>query len=167
MVERPSRFGCLAVAVRRLRLAARALLDLGMAWRLKLGKRVDRVRLPAVREPGRLGVRDVAFAVRWTDRLVALGTSRTGRKCFFRSYVLGSALRRWGVPVVLNVGLRRGPGAGRAVGHCWLSLGDELFAEPRSTAEEYPCLLGAGDEIRYWTGRGRTGSSASRREEAA
>lgn len=98
----------------------------------------------------------VPFLVARTDEAVRLGAIRTGRKCFFRAYVLAATLRKHGVCAVLNMGLRKPPAreAHRRIdGHCWVTVDDAVLAEADDPQDLYPVLLGEGGEgVRYWSG---------------
>jgi hypothetical protein len=125
-----------------------------MAWTIRIGRTMEKVRLPAGPENNRLSEGDVAFILAATAGLMNIGATRTGRTCFFRSYILAFVLRRWGFPAVINVGLRNLGGDRRAEGHCWLTTPEgALFSEPTDPREQYPVFMGDGvPGVRYWAG---------------
>jgi hypothetical protein len=124
------------------------------AWAIRLGRTMAGVRLPPVRDDRLLSESDIAFILRVAAGLMKFGAARTGRKCFIRSYILATVLRRWGLPVSINVGLRNLNGTGQTEGHCWLTTPEgALFAEPADPLQEYPVFMGDGPPgIRYWVG---------------
>jgi hypothetical protein len=127
---------------------------LGSAWLLKVRGRISSVSLPDTRCGRCLSEGEVSLVLRLAEWVVRIGTLRTGRKCFFRSFVLGCVLRKHGIPADLNVGLRGLVGSdsrGRVDGHCWLTLCNSPFAERCDPKGDYPHFLGvARNGIRYW-----------------
>jgi hypothetical protein len=73
-------------------------------------------------------------------------------RCFYRSFVLATLLRRRGLPLELNFGLRQqGRGKWTPQAHCWLTLNGELYREKGDPSESYPVPLGNRcDIIKYW-----------------
>lgn len=139
---------------RRFIIFVQCVVALFVAWGIKLTRSISRVRLPSVREGRGLSEGDIAFVKRCADAFTRYGAARTGRKCFFRAFILASVLRRWGLPLVMNVGMGNlGPTA-RTEGHCWLTTPDgQPFAEPQDPRERYPFLMGNADYgVRYWAG---------------
>ena len=98
---------------------------------------------------------DPGRVIRLIDRFQRVMVLRTKHRCFYQSYSRAVTLRKLGVPVVLNLGLRNlgaktGPGVR---GHCWITVGDKPLFE-RKVWEMYPVLLAetpAG--VRYWAGQ--------------
>ncbi len=124
------------------------------AMTIRLGRTMAHVRLPPDPPQNLLSEADIAFILSVTAGLVRIGAARTGRKCFVRSYILATVLRKWGVPVVINVGLKNLNGNSRTEGHCWLTTPEgALFAEPTDPQQEYPVFMGNGAaDVRYWVG---------------
>jgi hypothetical protein len=126
------------------------------AWVIKLGKDMSRVNLPPVGQNSRLSSRGLAFTLNITDAVVIHGARWTGRKCFFRTFILAHVLRRRGVPVSMNVGLcglNGNRNGGSINGHCWLTLNDKPYLEDVDWRGQYPHLLATGlNGIRYWIG---------------
>ena len=75
------------------------------AWIIKIRNDMRYVQLPSVEVPTQLRDEDVDFVVWCADIMVKIGAIWTGRKCFFRSYIIASVLRSWKIPVIINVGL--------------------------------------------------------------
>ena len=126
------------------------------AWAVKLGKDMSRVKMPPVGQTGRLSSRGLAFAVSFTEVVVTHGARWTGRKCFFRAFILSHILRKRGVPVFLNVGICgfNGNQSGKGIdGHCWLTLNGSPYLEYAGWQGQYPHFLADGfNGIRYWMG---------------
>jgi hypothetical protein len=133
------------------------------AWIVKLGKDMSRVKLPPVGQSqmGHLTSRGLAFAVSFTDVVVTHGARWTGRKCFFRAFILAHVLRKRGVPVFMNVGIcgLNGHQNGKDIdGHCWLTLNDSPYLEEAGWRGQYPHFLADGlNGIRYWMGTAESG----------
>ena len=141
----------------RVRVAFGAWKFLLHAWFIKTRSSLSGMALPLL--SGRVGGisgKRLSCLVERTDQTVRWGARCTGRKCFFRAYILGALLRQQGVPAVMNVGLREpGPGeSGRRVdGHCWVSVAGMVLAECRQPELTYPVFLGESRHgIRYWSG---------------
>ena len=112
------------------------------AWCIKAcGSRAG-VALPPLRgRPGGISRTTLPLLLARTDQAVHWGARWTGRKCFFRAYILGALLRRRGVPAVLNIGLRRPAPeeSNRCVdGHCWVSVAGAVLAECGHPELTYP-----------------------------
>ena len=137
----------------RVLILSHALRALAHAWLIKIGKTMRKVKLPSAPGEVRLSEADLSFVIGCTDFLVKLGAKRTGRKCFFRAFIAASVLRKWGVPVTMNIGLRPLPALRKASGHCWLTLDGIPFAETGDPHREYPFAIGQGENgVRYWFG---------------
>ena len=126
------------------------------AWLIKIGNGLAKVNLPPVGNLPPLSARGFAFALGLSEAAVIHGARWTGRKCFFRAFILAHILRRRGLPVSLNVGLcgLNGRQNGRTIdGHCWLTLDDRPYLEDGDWREKYPDFLATGQNgIRYWIG---------------
>lgn len=125
------------------------------AWRTRRGRRLDRLRLPPVGPTFSLSKERITQTIRWIDGLVNRLVFSRKHRCFFRSYAVAVVLRRWGLPLVLNVGLRNlGPSA-RSRGHCWLTLNGRKFYEHLRPEILYPFAMGStADDIAYWVNFG-------------
>ncbi len=123
------------------------------AWLARCGSNMEGVVLPAVARRDPPSEDDVIFAAACADRATLILAARSGRRCFFRSFALARVLRRAGMDVVLNIGLRREGPPARTDGHCWLTRGDGSPLVEKPLPVEYPVLLGAGPSgVRYWAG---------------
>jgi hypothetical protein len=146
--------------VGRLALGVQIFENLIRAWMVKATKKMARVHLPPVQADRQLSKRNLLFVINCADIAVRFGTPRTGRKCFFRAFIMGSVLRKQGMPVTMNVGLcgfGDFPGEQCVDGHCWLTHDDHPFAESRDPREDYPDFVGiAPNGVRYWLGLGRS-----------
>lgn len=77
---------------------------------------------------------------------------KTSQPCLFRAYVRAVVLRRGGVPVDLNMGLRN-MGGDSVYGHCWLTLKGAPYCESEAVETSYPVFLGKNERgIQYWAG---------------
>jgi hypothetical protein len=148
-----------------LSLAIDAFICLFRAWAVKLGKDLSKIHLPPVAKVVRLSSRSLEFAVTLTDMMVTHGARWTGRKCFFRTFILACLLRKRGVPVAVNVGLcdLKGGRRGRRMdGHCWLTLNGEPCLEEVDRRNQYPHFLAEGlNGVRYWAGFQPVGETGS------
>ncbi len=99
---------------------------------------------------------NVWHLTRFTTRVVRYGALLSKQKCFFRAFILASVLRPYGIPAVLNVGLRSlgvCQTDARIDGHCWLSLDNKPFLEAGDPANSYPLFMGrATNGVQYWLG---------------
>lgn len=138
------------------RVAIEVLWGLFQAWVIKLGNDMSRVKLPPLGNMARLSAQELAFATKFADTAVTHGARWTGRKCFFRAFILACLLRRRGVPVALNVGLcslHQSHKGKRIDGHCWLTLNDNPYLENATMLDHYPHFLATGlNGVRYWLG---------------
>lgn len=138
---------------RRLVIAFQATIGLAQAWIIKSRKTMANIRLAPPSNSSCLTDPDISFVLGCSDFLVKLGARRTGRKCFFRSFIMASVLRKWGLPVIMNVGLRGLRGARRTDGHCWLTLDGKPFGETDNPNRDYPVQLDQGiNGVQYWLG---------------
>lgn len=124
---------------------------LGKAWVIRVSRNLKYVKLPYVREKRKTTKISVDFYTKWTERVVRLCAPSTGRKCFFRSYILATLLRKQGIPVIMNIGLRVAGSGYRVYGHCWLTINGKSFSEIIDQSEMYSVNLGYGENgICYW-----------------
>ena len=138
--------------IRRLGLLLLSGKGLAQACLIKQRRSMRLVKLPPVAQSNKLSDLDVQFVLRCADCFVKYGALRTARKCFFRAFIIASVLRRNGMPVELNVGLKN-MGGGKPKGHCWLSLNGKPFAERTDVKLEYPYEINPGSgNVRYWMG---------------
>ena len=138
---------------RRLLLIFHSLTGLVQAWIIKTRKSMHNIRLSSTSSSSKLSQGDISFVIRCANILVTLGAVRTARKCFFRAFIMASVLRKWGIPVVMNVGLRNLKTFKRTDGHCWLTLDGLPFAETNNPEQIYPFEMGSGTNgVRYWIG---------------
>ena len=121
------------------------------AWSIKTRRNMFNVQFSTVDSMKSISTSDISFLINCTDLLVRFGTVRSGRKCFFRAYILGSVLNKWNVPVVMNVGLYDLSGKRKRRGHCWLTLNEKLFSESHEKTDKYRIPLATGvNGIKYW-----------------
>lgn len=138
---------------RRLLLVYYALTGLVQAWLIKTGRSMHNIQLFSASGRSKLSEGDISFVIQCANMLVKWGAIRTGRKCFFRAFIMASVLRKWGIPVVMNVGLRNLRTFKRTDGHCWLTLDGLPFAETNDPEQIYPFEMGSGTNgVRYWVG---------------
>ena len=97
---------CFSVSAGRIKIALSCVGALIEACRIKLWKRLEGLNLPPVAEKKILDSSDMAFLLRCDDTIIRLIGRWTGRKCFFRSYILAHVMRRSGMDAELNVGMR-------------------------------------------------------------
>ena len=123
------------------------------AWVIKTRKKMDAIHIPLHKYKKRLCSKELIYIIEVSDLLVDFGAKRTSRKCFFRSYIMASVLRRMGIPIQINVGLKNLNGFYRSNGHCWLSLNGFPFAEKNDPIDKYPFKITDSDNgISYWVG---------------
>lgn len=140
--------------LRHFHLSIQAFIALLQAWNIKIRRKMSNVQFPPPSNKlNALSINDIDYLTKCTDYLVYYGAIRTGRKCFFRAYILGSVLRKWGLPVVMNVGLYDLVGGCKRHGHCWLTLNGHILAESSTKVVIYKTKLGSGGNgICYWYG---------------
>ncbi len=124
---------------------------LGRACRMRVRQRMRHAQLPlcVVRTP--LSAADIQYVFRMADGFVRVMTQTARQRSFFRAFIAGSVLRRNGIPVLLNVGLRFRE-IDRVDEYCWLSVGGTPLAEPRRVCRAYPDLVACVGEVQYWAG---------------
>ena len=138
---------------RRLRILIQALKGLIQAWIIKSKKNMSNIRIPLTLSAIQLNERDISFVIWCVHLLLKLGVIRTGRKCFFRAYIMASILRKWGVPVMMNVGLSNLRASKKTTGHCWLTLDGQPFEEIHNPNQRFPFkMICAANGIHYWVG---------------
>ena len=139
----------------RFRVTFWTLVALVKAWHTMFGRRLGRLQLPPVGPPFSLSKERITQTIRWIDGLVYRLLFCSKHRCFFRAYAVAVVLRRWGLPLVLNIGLRNlGPSA-QTRGHCWLSLNGRKFYEHLKPNVLYPFAMGsAAGDIAYWVNFG-------------
>jgi hypothetical protein len=71
------------------------------------------------------------------------------RRCLFRSLLVLDWAHRMGIDPTLNVGMELG--LNREQGHCWLSIGGEVFCEPGGWPARYRTLFYRGHRLQHWT----------------
>ena len=127
------------------------------AWRIMYNGQISRLRLQPVSALFSLPSDSTDEIVRWIDSVLKLLVCGSKHQCFYRSYTIARVLRKRGVPVVLNIGLRNLNSSMKTRGHCWLTLdGSEFFEHllnPQhvSPVDLYPFIMGTiGDDIVYW-----------------
>lgn len=123
------------------------------AWLARCANNMEGVVLPAVASRRPPGQDDVVFAAHCADMAAKVFAARSGRRCFFRSFALAHVLRRAGMDVILNIGLRGEGPQTRTDGHCWLTMIDGSPVVEKPLPVEYPVCLGDGPTgVRYWAG---------------
>lgn len=137
----------------RLLLIMQAIFALFQAWSIKIRSNMFNVQFSPSSNIKQISTEDIVFLVSCTDFIVRFGTIHSGRKCFFRAYILGKVLHKWNVPVVMNAGLYDLTDTRRRRGHCWLTLNDEVFAESLEGVDRYKLKLATGvNGVQYWHG---------------
>ena len=131
--------------------------SLSKAFLLQLLGRVDKLNLPSYENKTvRTNANDnVESIICWIDRLQKLLIPKTKHRCFYRAYAGAVVLRKLGIPVKLNFGLRNLSNLRQITtrGHCWLTLDDSPLMEKTNLPEKYPFLLAQGGTgLCYWVG---------------
>jgi hypothetical protein len=130
-----------------------SLVALIKAWVIKTKKNMGAINIPLHNFNNQLSDKDLSFIISSADFFVKICTPNTSRKCFFRSYIMASVLRKMGVPIKMNVGLYNLNRMGETAGHCWLTLKEIPFAEKNNPNEKYPIKMAVStSEISYWVG---------------
>ncbi|SLM32116.1 hypothetical protein MTBBW1_60016 [Desulfamplus magnetovallimortis] len=136
----------------RIKIFAFGFLYLVQAWFIKISNQMSSVLFPEIKSHKILTDKEIGSILKCADFFTKFFTLHTGRKCFFRSYIMGNLLRKEGIPAVMNIGLFTHQQTRKRRGHCWLTLNDEPFKEKRDPFIMFPVDLGAGyNGIRYWT----------------
>jgi hypothetical protein len=142
----------------RIKIFVKGLSCLFTAWVIKIFNRMQDVKFPNVSHRKKISDREKKAIIACTDFFVKYCTLRTGRKCFFRSYIMGKLLCKQGIPVVMNVGLPSRANTRKNRGHCWLTLDGQPFAETVDITKMFSVDMGSGyNGIRYWTDDIKTG----------
>ncbi|KPA14519.1 hypothetical protein MHK_005267 [Candidatus Magnetomorum sp. HK-1] len=123
------------------------------AWSIKIRNDISNIHLPKSRFSFPFLNNDCSFVIKTADLLVKTGTGNSGRKCFFRSYIIASILQRFGIDVDINVGLSTLPADKKIHGHCWVSIQDKVFSESDKLPKLYPYkLYSTPSKVTYWYG---------------
>ncbi|MCK5849657.1 MAG: lasso peptide biosynthesis protein [Kiritimatiellae bacterium] len=140
--------------MRRVNILFQCIIAFFNATCIKVGSDFSRVTLPPVAVRKKSLGKDIFFLLSCSAFIGHAVGFVTGRRCFFRAYILASVMRKTGEDVELNVGMRNLAASSRSAGHCWVSLPDgSLLDEHGSFVEEYPVLMGCSKNgIRYWVG---------------
>ena len=127
------------------------------AWRIMYNGRISQLRLQLVSTLFSLPSYRMDQIVRWIDSVLKLLVFGSKHRCFYRSYTIARVLRKRGVPVVLDIGLRNLNSSIKTRGHCWLTLNGSEFFEHLPNPQHvspvvlYPFIMGmGGDDIVYW-----------------
>ena len=137
------------------------------AWRIKCIGGLSGIALPDVLEGEKQLGTEIPFLLACTHSMVRLASAWSGRKCFFRSYIIASVLRRYGQEVELNIGMRNLGAAAVTAGHCWVSMPDGgLLDESGTLPAEYPVFMARSrNGIRYWVGESDSERDATEERE--
>ncbi len=139
----------------RREVAADAIYALWRAVVIRLRRKLALIHLPLDSSATVPSSQAAEAIVRQVTRITALFFAWKRRRCFYRAYAIAYVLRKRGMALVLNIGNRRSRKRRRMRGHCWLTLGDELFAEDTNPHDDYGTYMGEHDGmIRYWCGEG-------------
>lgn len=141
----------------------------GLAWAWVYLRRglPARVSLPQVRAAAPLTEADLDCAVRLIDSVARMIVSRTRHGCFYRTLSRAIVLRKLGLPVAVNIGMRNLDGTLSVKGHCWLSHNGMLFHEPPDTNAMYPFFLGElNNGLLCWVQKGNDTANRIRRTPA-
>lgn len=119
-----------------------------------LRKNIGRFKLPDINRNLLTPSADVEKIIRWADRWIKLFTYKTHQPCYYRAYTLACILRKIGIPVILNVGLRNLRSLNKNRGHCWLTLqGQPIFEDDDEVHLIYPYeLVQSSNGINFWMG---------------
>lgn len=129
----------------------------GRAVLIRDFRRLGMLTLPPVTPPATLPKTTVKRIAWWIMLIVNILVFWRWGKCFYRTYVVACVLRRWNVPLILNIGVNDPFELKRMRGHCWLTLNNEVFLETCSVEAKYPILTGKLEgQIHYWAGSGGT-----------
>lgn len=84
------------------------------------------------------------------DSLVNVALFWKAGKCFYRSYSRAYVLRRRGVPLLFNFGVRIKSPA-KTQGHCWLTLDGQPFLEKDDPLTKFTMKMGNyKGQVYYW-----------------
>ena len=121
---------------------------------IMLTKNITRLTLPEINKHRKLSSEIIHESMQWAKRWVNLFSIKSHHGCYYRSFALACILRRRGIPVSLNIGLRNLRSQEKNRGHCWLTLkGNPVFESDAEALRLYPHLLKQGQsEIYYWIG---------------
>jgi len=121
------------------------------AWRIKKSNNLSTIRFSGSFKCANLSTDMYEFGVACANNLTRYGTLNSGRKCFFKAYILGGIFNRLSLPVIINIGLKINSRMKSCIGHCWLSINDEMIEEGDDFAKVYLYKLCDGDVgIKYW-----------------
>jgi len=109
--------------------------------------------LPPVKEcTDRKSEPELKGLVELADKCFEFLVRKTSQPCLFRSFVRGVVLRRSGIPVELNIGLRN-MGSSSVYGHCWLTLDGKAYVEQEAVDQLYPVFMGKDRSgVSCWAG---------------
>lgn len=129
------------------------LFALGQALWIRVLRRPELLKLPAVARPRPLPAEALESTIVTVERLVRVLVFWRRARCFYRACAIAAVFRHRGYPIVVNFGFnRQGSKKGRSRMHCWLTLDGSLFYEPEVTASDFPIPMGSsGQGISYWT----------------
>ena len=138
---------------RRFLILLQGLKGLLQAWIIKRKKNMGNIQIPLTANTLPLDEKEISFAIRYVHVILKFGAIRTGRRCFFRAYIMAYILRNWGIPVMMNVGLCNLRSSQKTIGHCWLTLEGQPFKEIDNPNQKFPFkMLCAANGIYYWVG---------------
>jgi len=138
---------------KRLQLVAEILSAFREVWDIRHGREVS-LPLPIQIESNQTSHGHADAIAGYIDCLVLLFLFWKRARCLYRCHALATVLRRRGVPVILNIGCRqRADKSKNLVGHCWLTLNGNLFAESKDPRGLYPiAMCDKPALIQFWFG---------------
>ena len=113
----------------------------------------NNLRLEPVNERTHVPNDSIVQIVKRIDKATKWIAPFTRHSCFYRAYAMANILRKKGLPVSFNIGLRNLSPADATRGHCWLSLNGQPFYEKNldAVAIYADVLMGkTTQDICYW-----------------
>ena len=121
------------------------------SWLIVMNRQINKAQLTPVISAAKIDQQEVNWVISYVDFLVKYGAVCTERKCFFRAYILANILRRQGLCLEMNIGMRTSQTASRTVGHCWLTIDGEVFEENDMLKKAFPFEIGKDKNgTHYW-----------------
>lgn len=140
-------------AAHRVALGMRAALAFLGAWRARAELKMEAIRFPTAEPPTGVVHGDVAYTLKLAHTLVRFGAAWSHRKCFLRTFIVVSVLRRYGLDARMNVGLVGLDAGQETSGHCWTTCDGKPIGETNDPGLDYPHAMGTGPNgIHYWLG---------------
>lgn len=125
-----------------------------LAAYVKTRRNITKLKIPPVETTILVPSVMISHINTWTEKWIKTLLFHTRHKCYYRAYVLIFILRRCGIEVQFNIGLRNLSTIDKDRGHCWLTFkGEPILIDDEYVRHIYPYkIMEQMDGITFWVG---------------